>query len=260
MGYLLDIDGTILEAGRPIDGAPEAIRTLRDRGHALLFATNTSRKSRGDVAESLRTAGVDVRDDEILSAGAAAAAWLGEQGIRRVHLLLTESAARDWTDFETDAARPEAVVVGDLGPSFDFGRLNTAFRHLRAGARLVAAQKNRAWIDVDGWTLDAGPFVAALEYAAETEADVVGKPAPVFFRMAAAMLEQDPGSLTIVGDDLESDVAGGLAAGMRTVLVRTGKFDGRRLAEVRPDRAPHHVIDSIRDLADVTFPEPGEKR
>ncbi len=258
MGCLLDIDGTVLDAGRAIDGAAQAVGSLRARGVALLFATNTSRRSRADIAKALQSAGVEAKDDEILSANVAAAIRLREAGVRRVHLLLTDSAAADWADFETGSASPEAVVVGDLGEEFRFDRLNEAFRHLHAGARLIATQKNRFWKSASGWTLDAGPFVAALEYAADTEAEIMGKPAPGFFRMAARALGEEPRDLTIVGDDVEVDVLGGRAAGMRTVLVRTGKFDERRLAAVRPERAPHHVIPSIRELADLPFPPPGE--
>jgi HAD superfamily hydrolase (TIGR01458 family) len=248
MGVLLDIDGTVLDRGRAIDGAAAAIGTLRQRGVPLLFATNTSRKSRADVAASLREAGVEVHDEEILSASYAAAALLRGRGVRRVHLLLTPAAARDWSDFrETDDA-PEAVVVGDLGTSFDFQRLNVAFRCLRAGATLIATQRNRYWHAPDGPTLDAGAFVAALEYAARVDAEVVGKPAAGFFRMAAELLGVPAEQLWIVGDDVESDVAGGRAAGLTTCLVRTGKFDAARLAGASPPETPHHVVDSIADL------------
>lgn len=248
MGILLDIDGTVLDAGRAIDGAAEAVEALRERGTRILFATNTSRKSRADVGASLRAAGIDARDDDVLSAGYAAAVLLREAGVRRVQLLLTESARRDWEGFEVTTRSPEAVVVGDLGHEFAFGPLNDAFRSLHAGARLVATQKNRYWKGEDGWTLDAGAFVAALEYAARTEAVVVGKPAPGFFRMAAKLLGEEPATMAIVGDDVESDVAGGRAAGMTAILVRTGKFDEARVAGVPPEQAPHLVIDSIRDL------------
>lgn len=248
MGVLLDIDGTVLDAGRAIDGAAEAVTALRARGLPVLFATNTSRKSRADVGASLRAAGIDARDEDVLSAGYAAAVYCREAGVTRVRLLLTESARADWTGFDAESDAPEAVVVGDLGDEFAFRPLNEAFRCLHAGARLIATQKNRTWKAADGWTLDAGAFVAALEYAARTEATVVGKPAPGFFRMAAALLQVEPRALTIVGDDVESDVAGGRAAGLRTVLVRTGKFDARRVAETPAERAPDLVIDSIKDL------------
>lgn len=248
MGVLLDIDGTVLSAGEPIPGAADAIRELRRRGVPLLFATNTSRKSRDEVAASLRDAGVDVESSEVLSAGHAAAGYLRGQGVRRVHLLLTPSARRDWTDFRIDDEDPAAVVVGDLGTHFDFEVLNRAFRFLRQGATLVATQKNRFWQASDGPTLDAGAFVAALEYAAGVSSTVVGKPSAGFFRMGAEILGEPLGSLMIVGDDLESDIQGGRAAGLATCLVRTGKFHADQLARTPPAQAPDHVIDSIADL------------
>ena len=126
-----------------------------------------------------------------------------------------------------------------------------AFRCLHGGARLIAVHRNRFWKNEQGeWALDAGPFVAALEYAAETEAELVGKPAAGFFRAAAKLLGEDVSALAIVGDDLEADVGGGRAAGLETWLVRTGKFQPDRLAAVPTERAPHHVLDSIRDLPD----------
>ena len=199
MGVLLDIDGTVLDRGRPIVGAAQAIETLRARGVPLLFATNTSRKSRASVAASLCEAGIPADEGDVLSAGYAAAVWLRTLAVRRVHLLLTPDATRDWSDFDRTDDNPEAVVVGDMGTSFDFERMNRAFRCLHRGARLVAAQKNRFWRAPDGLTLDAGAFVAALEYAARTEAEVVGKPAVGFLHRAAELLGEAPGALTIVG-------------------------------------------------------------
>jgi len=251
MGVLLDIDGTILDRGRLIAGAAQAIEALRERGVPLLFATNTSRKSRASVAESLREAGVPADDNDVLSAGYAAAVHLRTLGVRRVHLLLTPDAKRDWSEFDQTEDDPEAVVVGDMGSSFDFERMNRAFRCLHRGARLVAAQKNRFWRAPDGLTLDAGAFVAALEYAARTEAEVVGKPAVGFFRMATRLMTGAPEGVTVVGDDLESDIAGGHAAGLRTCLVRTGKFDAEALAAVPDAKRPHDVIDSIAALPNL---------
>ncbi|MFN8179666.1 MAG: HAD-IIA family hydrolase [bacterium] len=251
MGLLLDIDGTLLDSGRAIDGAADAVAKLRARGHALLFATNTSRKSRAEIGASLRSAGIDARDEEVWSASGAAAVLLRQAGVRRVHLLLTPSATEDWTGFERVDDAAEAVVVGDLGNLFDFERLNRAFVCLRAGARLVAAHRNRFWKNDQGaWALDAGPFVKALEYAAETQAELIGKPAPGFFHAAARLLGEVVSQLAIVGDDLEADVGGGRAAGLDTWLVQTGKFDAARLAATPRDRAPHHVIGSIRELPD----------
>ena len=249
MGILLDIDGTLLDSGRPIDGAPEAVVALRSRGARILFATNTSRKSRADIAASLEAAGIAAAEDEVLNASFAAAASLRAQGVRRVHLLLPSAALPDWTGFDLVDEDAEAVVVGDLGSLFDYARIERAFRLLRGGARFIAAHRNPWWKnDAGELAPDAGTFVAALEYACGRVAELIGKPAPGFFRMAARILGEPPESLSIAGDDLVADIAGGRAAGLTTYLVRTGKFDASELARAAPQSAPHHVLDSVRDL------------
>ena len=152
---------------------------------------------------------------------------------------------------------PEAVVVGDLGPEWTFQRLNGAFRQLLAGARLVALQRNRYWRTPDGLTIDAGAFVAALEYAAGTEAVVVGKPSREFFRLAADSLPPGSGPAVVVGDDVETDIAGARAAGLGSILVRTGKFRPEALAAspVEPDL----IVDSIATLAELLHPPVGRR-
>jgi HAD superfamily hydrolase (TIGR01458 family) len=114
------------------------------------------------------------------------------------------------------------------------------------GAELVALQRNRMWLRPDGLSLDVGPFVAALEYAADVEAVVVGKPARAFFALALTQLGAEPADAAMVGDDVESDVLGAMRAGLRGVLVRTGKY--RDATARRADPQPDAVIDSIADL------------
>lgn len=252
-GLLIDLDGTIYQAGELIPGALATTRWLRATGVPFLFTTNTSRKSRRAVAVSLADLGLNADESEILTANVAAARWLEDQDIRRVQLLVADAALDDFAGFEQTDRDPEAVLVADLGSGFTFQVLNAAFRSLRQGARLVAMHKNRFWITRDGPTLDAGPFVAALEYASRTEAALVGKPAPAFFDMAAGMLGVDRDGLAVVGDDSESDILGGNAAGLTTVQVRTGKFDSTRLAAVAAAEPPvleqpDELIDSIAEL------------
>lgn len=214
----------------------------------VLFTTNTSRKSRRDVIALLGTMGLAAHAGEVFSAPVAAAGWLGERGIRRIQLLLPESTYDDFTDFEITSDDPEMVLVGDLGAGFTFERLNAAFRSLRAGAGLVAVHRNRFWLPEEGPTLDAGPFVAALEYAARVEATLVGKPSAAFFQTAAARTGVALERLAVVGDDVESDVAGARAAGLVSIQVRTGKYDSSRQASLLPAERPHRVIDSLADL------------
>ncbi|MCB0061582.1 MAG: HAD hydrolase-like protein, partial [Caldilineaceae bacterium] len=137
------------------------------------------------------------------------------------------------------------VVVGDLGAGFNFARMNRAFRAVLNGARLIALHKKRMWRTEEGMYLDAGPFVVALEYAAETRAEVVGKPSKAYFRMALDDLQIDPARVAMIGDDIESDVRGAQLIGMQGWLVKTGRFRKEDLARgIWPDK----VLDSIAEI------------
>ena len=244
-GVLLDLDGTVYQAGRSIPGACEAVERIRAAGVPLRFATNTTRVPRAGLVERLRGFGIAVAPDDIVTAPRVAAAWLAAHDVRRLALHVTEATAAEFAGFALDDEAPDAVVVGDLGADWSFERLNRAFRQVAAGARLVAIQKNRYWRTGDGLTLDAGPFVAAIEFASGRSATVAGKPSAPFFRGAAASMGLEAADLLVVGDDVDSDVRGAMAAGARGVLVRTGKF---RPADLDAAPAPDAVVDSVADV------------
>jgi HAD superfamily hydrolase (TIGR01458 family) len=242
-GLLFDLDGTVYQEGRAIPGAAEALETLRRRGLPFRFTTNTTRRPRAALAARLGEMGIPVRPEEILSAPAAAARWLRDHGVRRAQLLLAEATFEEFSGLEIVDRAPEAVVVGDLGEGWTFHLLNQAFRSLMDGATLLAIQRNRYWHTDGGLSLDAGPFVAALEYGSGKTATLIGKPSPAFFAAAARELGLPPERIAMVGDDLESDVAGARAAGMRGIAVRTGKY--RPQDEERARQAADVVLDSI---------------
>jgi HAD superfamily hydrolase (TIGR01458 family) len=147
----------------------------------------------------------------------------------------------------------EAVLLGgadetdETGEVFAYQNLNRAFAALREGARLVCLHKNRWWrVGLNEARLDAGIFVAGLEYAAGVQAEVVGKPSAGYFLAALDELGAQPADAVMVGDDVEADVGGAKAVGMRGVLVKTGKFEEEDLAAADPQ--PDAVLDSIADL------------
>jgi HAD superfamily hydrolase (TIGR01458 family) len=245
-GFLIDLDGVIYIEDQIIPGAPEAVTGLREAGFPFRFLTNTTMKSRNTLVTKLSRMGIETEPGEVFSTTAVAARFLAREGISRVHLLVHEDAREDFHDFEITVERPEAVIVGDLGEGFTPGLLNAAFLSLRAGARLVALQKNRFWQTTNGPVLDAGAYVAALEYAAETEAVLVGKPNSAYFEAAIDDIGIPASSLVMVGDDVHTDILGARAVGTKTILVKTGKY---HLDAVKPLPAqPDWLLDSIASL------------
>src|SRR5206468_10230257 len=133
---------------------------------------------------------------------------------QRVALIMNDEVKQDFSELKETTDEADAVIIGDLGSAFGYDVLNYAFRQVVSGAELIALQKNRYWMRADGLSLDVGPFVAAIEYATRREALVVGKPSRAFYELVVAALGVEPAQAAMVGDDVESDVGGALAAGL----------------------------------------------
>jgi HAD superfamily hydrolase (TIGR01458 family) len=249
-GLLLDLEGVLHQGDTAIPGAAEALAGLQRRDLAIRYLTNTTTRPRRAIAERLQAMGFAVEAQEVFSPPAAAARLLAELGARHIHLAAAPELMGDFPDCRFVAAREEAdaVVVGDLYRGFTWDRLNGLFQTVAAGAALVALHKNRVSRRAEGISLDLGPFVAALEYAAGVEARVVGKPSESFFDLALAGLELPAGEVLMVGDDIEADIGGALAAGLAAVQVRTGKY--RPQDDDHPQVHPTGRIDSIAELTD----------
>jgi len=238
-------------SGEPIPGAVDAVRRLRSAGHRVRFVTNSTVMSRKQLAEMLRGMGFTLADEELQTTGRVAARVLKD---KRVLALTMPGILDDLEGLELIGMNAEAVLIGgcdegeEPGRVFSYLNLNRAFLELEAGAELYCLHKNRWWQTADGPKLDAGAFVTGLEYASGVDATVLGKPSPEYFAAALEAIDADAELAWMVGDDIEGDVAGAQRHGMRTVLVRTGKFrpDDLERSAVVPDM----VLSSIAVLPD----------
>ena len=127
--------------------------------------------------------------------------------------------------------------------------LNEVFACLTRGAKLIAIHKNRFWQTEHGLQMDIGAFITGLEYAANTQAMLIGKPSADFFNMALTDLNMQSNEVLMVGDDIDSDVGGAQTAGLMGVLVRTGKY--RQAYAESSAIKPDAVIDSVADLPEL---------
>jgi len=246
---LLDVEGVLHVSGDPIAGAPQAVARLRAQGHRLRFVTNDTTRSRTTLTRELRALGIVLEEEELQTTPRAAAQVLAG---KRVLVLAMAAIIEDLDGIELVGEGAEVVLVGGADDSeetnrvFSYMNLARAFAELGAGAELVCLHKNRWWQTRRGPLLDTGAFVAGLEYAAETEAVVLGKPSAVYFDAALTSLDADPDMTWMVGDDLEADIAGAQGCGLRTALVRTGKF--RPDALEHTDIVPDVILSSIAQL------------
>jgi len=242
-GIICDIGGVLYETNKPIDGAIESIEVLQ-KSYQIRFATNTTRRAPCTIISRLTKMGFTIDEKQLFTALAAAKSLIEKEG-GKAYTLLTQDASDYFGDLHS-SREANFVVVGDAAENFNYARLNRAFRILQSGAKLIAAAKNRYFKDSDGeLSLDAGPFVTALEYASFQEATIVGKPSATFFQLALESMGLEPHEVVMIGDDIESDIAGAQKLGMKAILVRTGKFKHTDLDKpIYPDL----VVDSIAEV------------
>jgi len=251
---LIDIDGVLTVSWKPLPGAVAALRRLRAAAVPLALVTNTTSRTRASIASALAEAGFPVTASDILTAPVIAAAYLRDRypGARCL-LLNSGDIGADLAGLtlagQGERAPADVVLVGGAGPEFSYQALNQAFGHLQRGARLVAMSRGLYWRTSDGLQLDTGAFLAGLEQAAGTTAEVVGKPAPAFFAAALAHLHADAGDTLMVGDDIETDVLAAQRQGLTGALVKTGKYLPR--THHTASGTPDHVLDSFADLPDL---------
>jgi ribonucleotide monophosphatase NagD (HAD superfamily) len=184
---VLDMEGVLHVDWRAIDGSAAAVERLTAAGVGLAVLTNTTGRTRADIAGRLAAMGMPIPAGQIVTAAAAAAQHLRRHHAgARVHALVEPAIAGELEGVELveDPAAAEVILLG--GP-------------------------------------DDGAFVAGLEYATGIEAAVAGKPAPGIFEVACELAGAPPREAAMVGDDLESDLRPARALGMWVVLVRTGK-------------------------------------
>lgn len=248
---LLDVDGVLTVSWAPLPGAADALGWLRAHDVAFRLVTNTSSRSRRQIAELLAGAGMEVDASQVLTAVSSAARYLGEHHPGRGCLVVNEGPLdEDLVGVEVVGADAAGVVLlGGAGPSVGYRQLDAAFRLAVTGIPVVALHRNTRYQTADGPSLDMGAFVVGLEAAAGIEIPVVGKPASAFFGAALADLGVDPADALMVGDDVTADVLGAQALGMTGVLVRTGKFRPSDLEG--PGGMPDHVIDDVGGLPEL---------
>lgn len=248
---LFDLDGVLYEGGRSIAGAAEAIGWFKDARIPHLFLTNTTSRPRSALVAKLAEYGLEIEQRQLLTPCVAARKWLKANVDGSVALFVPQSTREEFggldvlaDDAESGAA---ALVLGDLGAEWNFATLNRAFRLLMTEPRpaLVALGMTRYWLAPGGLQLDVAPFVAALEHATGCKAVVVGKPAAAFFEAAMQLIGEAPGAIVMVGDDIKGDIGAAQGAGLRAVLVRTGKY---RTSDLEQGITPDGVLDSIATL------------
>lgn len=248
-GVVVDLDGTVYRGDAVLDGAREALATLRERGLGVLFVTNNPTRSPAGYVEKLAGLGIEADEREVVSAGTVTATYLADEHPGAATFVVGSDGLHDQlatADVVVTEAHDDAdIVVTSHSYGFDYRDLTEAMWALDGAASFYGTDPDLTYPDSDGREYPgSGAITRAVAEVAEREPDrVLGKPSDVMVDLVADRLGLPPERLLVVGDGLDTDVAMGQRAGMGTVLVLTGRSDRSDVERVgvRPD----HIVDSL---------------
>ncbi|WP_420847699.1 HAD-IIA family hydrolase [Natronosporangium hydrolyticum] len=253
---ILDLDGVVIVGEQALPAAAAAVATVRQEGTPVVFATNNASRSASAVAELLTKVGVPAEPSEVITSAMVAADALADSVPAGAAVLVLGSDALA-SEVRRVGLRPvssaedqPAAVIQGYDPSVGWERLAEASVAIRAGARWVVTNSDATLPSPRGPLPGNGSLVAALRTALEREPDmVVGKPQPALF--AAAARQRSASAPLVVGDRLDTDIAGAYRAGMDSLLVLTGIASRADALAAPAEQRPHYLGD---DLGALTRP------
>lgn len=255
-GAVIDLDGTVYRGRDPLPGAAAAIDALRAAGLDLLFLSNNPTKTRAAYVDRLGEMGIEIDEREVLSAGTITTDYLTAEHGNDDLFVIGSPGLREQIDAaglrEIDDPDAADVLVASWDRSFDYDAMTDGYRALADGeTAFVGSDPDRVVPTGDGEMIPgSGAIIDAVAGVADREPDrVMGKPSPEAITAAKDALGVSPGECLLVGDRLDTDIAMGERAGMKTALVLTGvtardDVDG---AAVSPD----FVCESLAEIPDL---------
>ena len=245
---LFDIDGVLEFQGRAYPGAPELLDFLRRRGIIIRILTNSTLKSRKHCTDKLTQRGFHIRQEEVITASYATAKYLKTLNPKSCWVMLNGKGIEEFKGLHFDSDNPEYIVVGDYREGFNFENMNKALKLLLAGAKLIVMIPEKVDHSLGGVELTVGAYGKMLEDAAGINAIWIGKPNKYIFEMALDTLEVDRKNVLMVGDRVATDIIGARAAGIKSVLVKTGEF---KECDLDGDVQPDYILDSVREIENL---------
>jgi phosphoglycolate/pyridoxal phosphate phosphatase family enzyme len=246
---ILDMDGVLWQGPEPIGDLPAIFDQMKNAGFEVILATNNSTSVVGSFLQKLSSLGVDLERWQIITSAEATAAYLdgrfpsgtpvyvvGEEGLERT---LQEHG------FSISSDGALAVVVG-LDRKFTYRKMETAMKLVEGGAVLLGTNPDKTLPTPNGLVPGAGSMIAAIEAATGETARIIGKPQPEMFQQALVRLGVDAGKTLVVGDRLETDIAGGQSVGCQTAILLSGVAKADDISQWVPP--PTFIADDLTQL------------
>ncbi|MDP2904449.1 MAG: HAD-IIA family hydrolase [Methylovulum sp.] len=248
---IIDMDGVLWHGDQPIPGLTDFFQTLRDQQRSFILATNNASLTPEQYVIKLAKMGVTVTQNEILTSGIATALYLSEHedpATTRVFVIGEDGAKQPLIErgftltdlYEVNGSKTPSkgadIVVCGKDQTLTWDKLATATLNIRAGAKFIGTNADTTLPTEHGITHGNGAILAALQVATGVTPTIIGKPEPIIYQQAMALLDTDTSETIAIGDRLETDILGAVRTGIRSIMVLTGVSteDDLKLSDYQP--------------------------
>ena len=246
---LIDLEGVLYSDNKLIYGSEKVLQELRKKELKLRFLTNTTTIPRNKILDKLINYGFDIKEEEIFTPVTATKKFLEKNNIREVFLVTSKELLSEFENYKLTNKNPKAVIMGDIYKEFNWDILDKIFKLIyKHDAHLISLHQNKYCVRKNEISLDLGPFVRAIEYASDKNAILMGKPNKNFFDLVIKDLNTHHENVVMIGDDIKSDIEGGNLAGLKTIQVKTGKYQS---SDDKNNVQPDSRIDDINEVLNL---------
>ena len=259
-GLIIDMDGVLWHGNQPQAGLIEFFQALRELRFPFVLATNNASLTAEQYVDKLANMGVSVDLKEILTSGMATASYLAQRyppettrvfvigGVGARQALIDQGFTLTGLEDIDDERRADLVVSG-LDKELSWEKLCTAALNIQAGADFYGTNGDVTLPSERGFLPGNGATLAALTAATGVSPTLIGKPEPIIYQQALALLDIEPDRVIAIGDRLDTDILGAVRAGIRSLLVLSGISKESDIANV--DYAPTWVMQDIQALTEA---------
>lgn len=239
-------------------GLADFFATLRQQDIQFVLATNNASKTPAMYVEKLAKFGVPVTKEQIFTSAEATGRYAAEKyaaetaafvvGDVGLHTALSRRSFRLLTMDEVMAGETAVFVAAGYNPNTTYQQLAAGSLLVHKGADFIGTNPDLTFPSEYGPLPGAGALLAFIEAASGVQPTVIGKPGPLMFQMAMQKLGGTPQNTAMVGDRLETDIAGGKASGIQTILVLSGISQRHDIANAN-GLQPDFIFEDIRGIA-----------
>jgi HAD superfamily hydrolase (TIGR01458 family) len=243
-GFIIDLEGTLISSGTPLEGSIDFINHLNKNNIKHYIITNTVSKSIDDWEKILKEIGFDINKDKIITPIIVLNDFINIKNIK-TYYFIGPDRIKNLVQKTMDYDIPEYVVFCDFEYiDINYELFNKIYHYIKNGSKMITTSYSNYYISNNQYKMDTGIFVKMYETLANEKSIILGKPSQIIYEMVLRKMGIEKNNIIAIGDDGLTDIIGGKEMGFETILVKTGKYKNGDEEIHKPNK----IINNIKEI------------